>query len=301
MDVSSDGTEVGTARAGHRRRGPIGLLIALVGVVVVAGLATAPADLRAERAGVPKTNLTTDITDAWWPNSEPGWGVQFVHNAGTVFATLYVYDDAGRPTFYVAVLANTPPGGDEWTGPLSRTTGPVFSGPFDPAAVVESVVGAMTFTLTGLHTGVLVYDVGGVVVTKSLNRQPLALEDNSGEFEVLTEFDVFAGPNCGVDNAPPVKVARLSIDQTADVARLVFVGWAPGIADVCLVDPATYTQAGRFGNYLGTLQCEGSARHAALQLFDVANRVRHLSGRYRLTWDDGCTVLGRFAGILTSP
>ncbi|MFO1284464.1 MAG: hypothetical protein U1F51_18745 [Burkholderiales bacterium] len=248
-----------------------------------------------------KTNLTTDITDAWWPNSEPGWGVQFVHNAGTVFATLYVYDDASRPTFYVAVLANTPPGGDEWTGPLSRTTGPAFSGPFDPAAVVESVVGAMTFTLTGPETGVLVYDVGGVVVTKSLNRQPLALEDNSGEYEVLTEFDTFAGPNCGVDNTPPVKVARLSIDQAADVARLVFVGWAPGIADVCLVDPATYTQAGRFGNYLGTLQCEGSARHAALQLFDIANRVRHLSGRYRLTWDDGCTVLGRFAGILTSP
>ncbi|MBN8477577.1 MAG: hypothetical protein J0L91_01285 [Burkholderiales bacterium] len=285
----------------HRGLGPIGTLRILMLATVAAGFLAAPPELGAGPPPIPKTNLTTDITDAWWPDDEPGWGVQFAHNTGIVFATLYVYDSANRPTFYVAVLSNLPPGSGVWTGPLSSTTGPHFAGPFDPAVVVETIVGTMTFTRTGLNDGVLTYNVGAAVVAKSVARQPFALEDNTGEYDVLTSFGGYSGISCGVDNAPPANVGRLSIVQAGDGARLVFEDWAPGIAPVCLVDPATYLQAGRYGRYLGTFVCEGSARHANVLLFDIANSVRQLSGRYQFARDDGCMVTGRFAAISTAP
>jgi len=38
----------------------------------------------AQAPAIPKTNVTTDLTDVWWPDAEPGWGIQFVHNADSV-------------------------------------------------------------------------------------------------------------------------------------------------------------------------------------------------------------------------
>ncbi len=248
----------------------------------------------------PKTNITSDITDVWWPNAESGWGIQFVHNAETVFATMYVYGASGQPTFYVAVLTNTPVGGGVWTGPLSSTTGPYFGGPFNPAAVVETVVGTMTFTLTGLGTGTLAYNVGATNVTKSLNRQPLDLENNSDEYKVMTSFSGFAGAGCGFDDYPPQDLGTVSIYQVGTTASITLSGWSNGKAATCTANPAAYSQVGRIGQYQGTLACPGG-RTASLLLYDIANRVKMLSGRYTLVWDDDCRLDGRFSAIATTP
>ena len=134
-------------------------------------------------APVAKTNVTTDVTDLWWPDAEPGWGIQLVQNRAVVFATLYVYGPTGSPTFYVATLEN-PPGGTTgvWTGTLYATTGPWFGGAFNPAAVIETAVGTMTFALTGIGIGTLEYTVGATSVSKTVNRQPLRFEDNAGTY-----------------------------------------------------------------------------------------------------------------------
>lgn len=91
--------------------------------------------------------------DVWWPDAEPGWGIHFVHNADVVFATLYVYNASGQPTFYVAALQNTPVGGGTWTGTLYSSTGTPFAAPWNTAAAAETPVGTMTFSLTGIGTG----------------------------------------------------------------------------------------------------------------------------------------------------
>lgn len=70
-----------------------------------------------------------------------------------MFATLYVYNASGQPTFYVAALRNTPVGGDTRTGTLHSSTGTPFAAPWNTAAAAETPVGTMTFSLTGIGTG----------------------------------------------------------------------------------------------------------------------------------------------------
>ena len=219
----------------------------------------------AQAPAVPKTNVTTDLTDVWWPDAEPGWGIQFVHNADVVFATLYVYNASGQPTFYVAALQNTP-------------------------------VGTMTFSLIGIGTGTLVYNVGAAEVAKTLKRQPLRLENNSDEYNALTSFTGFSGAGCGLDDFPPDSVTQIAIYQVGGTAALTLTGWTDGKAGTCTVNPAAYSQVGRLGQYQGTLTCPGG-RTASLLLYDIANRVKMLSGRYTMVWDDGCQITGRFSAI----
>ena len=43
-----------------------------------------------------------DRTDLYYNASESGWGLTVSHQADIMFLTWYVYDDAGRPAWYVA-------------------------------------------------------------------------------------------------------------------------------------------------------------------------------------------------------
>jgi hypothetical protein len=38
-----------------------------------------------------------DVGDIWWNPNESGWGLQLSQSNTTLFATLYVYDDATFP------------------------------------------------------------------------------------------------------------------------------------------------------------------------------------------------------------
>ena len=69
-----------------------------------------------------------------------------------------------------------------FAGPLYVTTGPYFGGPFNPGAVGARQVGTMTFVLTTVTSGQLRYSVDGVVVTKAVQRQPLTLDNYSGNY-----------------------------------------------------------------------------------------------------------------------
>ncbi|MFO1284703.1 MAG: hypothetical protein U1F51_19975 [Burkholderiales bacterium] len=240
-----------------------------------------------------KTNLTEDITDIWWPNAESGWGIQFVQNRGTVFATMYVYNAASQPTFYVAVLDNVPPGSPTFSGPLSATTGPYFGGPFDPAAVVENVVGTMTFQLTNPGTGTLFYNVGPTAVTKTINRQPLALEDNDGEYSFFWKGTSSSGP-C-VPSDVPTMGASIAIDQTGAAATITLTGFRDSVVTQCGLF-ASYSQVGRIGRYQGTVACV-NGRVGQLTLSGVLNRIDMLTGAWDLTWDSGCRLQGTFAAL----
>lgn len=94
-------------------------------------------------AGDPLWNLT----DIWWNPAESGWGINIIHHGlGKIFATWFVYGSDGKPTWYVV------PDGQwvtqtEYRGPVYRTTGSDFGGPFDPAVVTRTLVGSATISL----------------------------------------------------------------------------------------------------------------------------------------------------------
>lgn len=241
-------------------------------------------------AAFPKTNITTDVTDVWWPDAESGWGIQLIHNNDLIFATMFVYRAGGAPTFYVAVLENTPSGSGTWTGTLYSTTGSPFDAPWNPADASETAVGTMTFTLTGIGTGTLAYNVGPSNVSKTINRQALKLENNTGSY-LLTDTFGSTDPSCGTGN----EEGTLTIAQTGGSATLT-INWS---GNVCTFT-TTYTQLGRFGQYLGTMSCSNGTTGNA-NFFEVHNRVKMVTGRYNITNSFGCAYQGRFAAIAPTP
>jgi hypothetical protein len=107
------------------------------------------------------TSFSTDQSDLYYIVAESGWGIQLVQRGSVIFGTMFVYGPSNTPTWYVATMQFA--GNFTWTGDLYATTGPYFGTvPFNPANVVATKVGTMTWTPTSVTTGTLTYDVNGV-------------------------------------------------------------------------------------------------------------------------------------------
>jgi hypothetical protein len=98
--------------------------------------------------------------------------VNITHQGTTIFATWFTYDLDGSPMWLVASNAERESLPNVFSGPLYRTTGPVFSAvPFNPAAVVVTAVGTVSFRFSSTTTGSFTYTVNGVTQTKTITRQ----------------------------------------------------------------------------------------------------------------------------------
>jgi hypothetical protein len=250
----------------------------------------------------PKTNITTDVTDIWWPDSEPGWGIQLIQNADIIFATMFVYGPDSEPLFFVATLQKVA-GADTWTGDLYQSSGTFFADTWNPADRAEFLAGAMTFTLTGIGSGTLSYNVGPTSVVKQISRQALKLEDNSGDYRMTHTWSA-AGAGCTSSDlyspaAGPVN-GDLAISRVNADTATVSLTWQLFPVDTCFMT-ATYTQVGRLGSYSGALACSPSGRTGTLALYEIANRPKMLTGRYEMAWNGGCTRSGQFTAIMATP
>jgi alpha-tubulin suppressor-like RCC1 family protein len=110
-----------------------------------------------------------DYTDLWWNPSESGWGMAMAQQGANIFLAWYVYDAAGRPTWYVA--SNCTVSGAGCTGTLYRTTGPPFGPTFSATAVQVFTAGTVTLTFSDANNGTLSYTVNGVSGSKTITRQ----------------------------------------------------------------------------------------------------------------------------------
>jgi hypothetical protein len=113
-----------------------------------------------------------DVSDHWWNPQESGWGMSIMqHPSDRLFAVWFVYNASNQPVWYTLQ-----PGGwtSAWTytGPIYKTTGPYYGGPFDPAQVGITQVGTGTLTFTDYTTGTFAYTVEGVSGSKSITRLP---------------------------------------------------------------------------------------------------------------------------------
>src|SRR4029077_4679203 len=104
----------------------------------------------------------------WWNPNESGWGLQLSQSNTTLFATLYVYDEANFPFWYSGTLTLQSFNGamPVFSGDLYQTRGPWFgAGSFKSSDVLRQKVGTMPFTGTNVVSGVLTYSVSGTTVT----------------------------------------------------------------------------------------------------------------------------------------
>lgn len=129
-------------------------------------------------AGIPETvtlPMAGDVnhTALWWNPDESGWGINFNHQGGILFGTLFAYD-AGRAPLWLVMSGGRRQGiSSTYSGDLFRVAGPPFNAmpftPITPANVTK--VGTMTVALSGANAATLIYSVNGVTVSKAIQRQ----------------------------------------------------------------------------------------------------------------------------------
>jgi|GEM_PF-1571373 len=117
-----------------------------------------------------------NYSDMWWAGQmESGWGMSIQQHANNVqFNALYVYDNAGRPVWYVM------PGGT-WSNNFTTFSGPIFQPTGAPlnnynaaSIVVGASPGTVSINFTGQNTATLSFTINGISGSKSISRQSFA-------------------------------------------------------------------------------------------------------------------------------
>ncbi len=113
----------------------------------------------------------------WWNapgGSEAGWGINFAHQGGTIFASWFTYDLTGKAWWLVMSANQTAP--NSYSGTLFQSTGPAFDAmPFppigSPGGATGSAVGTGTLTFSDANDGTFAYTVKGISQSKAITRQ----------------------------------------------------------------------------------------------------------------------------------
>ncbi len=243
--------------------------------------------------GARATSAHTDLSDIWWNPAESGWGMQMVNTGIFVFATIYIYGPDGKPMWLTGQLTLSGAGGVTYSGPLYATTGPYFGGPFNPGAVGATQVGTMTFVLTTVTSGQLTYTVDGVVVTKSVQRQPLTLDDYSGDYDAIFTQTI---SNCSnpFDNGTITDRRVVNITQNGTAVAVVATA-ANGFA--CTIN-GTFSQSGRMGRVQGAYACT-SGEVGSLTIFAMNSVPFMFTARLQgQSSNFGCTTSGEVTGVI---
>jgi hypothetical protein len=145
---------------------------------------------------VPVRALATDYSDIWWSPPENGWGMNIAQSDNFIFATFFVYDANGLPTWYTGQLTND--GNGHYTGQLYATTGSYFGAvPYDNSLVHIGQVGVATFSPLTATTAVLTYNVGPVNVAKNVQRLTLTAIALGGNYSG-GQTGAYSGASCGL-------------------------------------------------------------------------------------------------------
>jgi hypothetical protein len=246
--------------------------------------------------------LNQNVSDLWWVPTESGWGIQLDQMAGTVFATLYVYDQNGRPTWYTAQL--TAQGNGVYSGPVIQSTGNANTyfgaASFDAGSITRTTVGTMTLSMQTNGTALLTYTVNGVSVTKTIQRQTLVDNDITGTFQVQGNI---TASNCGnaSNNGTTTGTSTVTIVNTGDAASPARqITWTFPNGSTC-----TYTgnqaQGGRFSSLSGALYTCSTGETGTLDFSGLSNVNGVFGGSLSGTQNsNGCTYTGAFSGLSTT-
>ncbi len=113
-----------------------------------------------------------NYSDMWWVGeAENGWGMSIQQHGNIQFVAIYVYDSAGKPTWYVLPNGSWNANFTSYSGLLYQPT----SAPLNNYTPAQFVVGASpgnaTLTFTSNSTATMQYTINGVSGQKLLQRQ----------------------------------------------------------------------------------------------------------------------------------
>lgn len=243
------------------------------------------------------TTTGDDYSDIWWAGpQESGWGVNFIQQGGTIFATLFVYGTDNTPRWYAATMLQQSAGA--YSGLMSSTTGPYFgAGSFNPSSVVVTVVGNMSVNFTSPYAGTLQYTVNGTQVTKSIIRQGFANNNLAGNYLGGLTAN---GTNCqGTTNGLILILDTLTVAQSGQSLSMV-VTFYPAVLGTSMQAQCTFngtlTTQGRIGNVTnGTWSCT-TGNHGNFTLDMVDASQNGFNARFNGS-DQYCTYNGFFGGL----
>jgi hypothetical protein len=244
------------------------------------------------------TSTGIDYTDQWWGGqAEHGWGVNFIEQGTTIFATLFVYGTDSTPRWYVATMQGS---GSSFSGPMYSTTGPYFgAGAFNGDSTQVTQVGSMSVNFSSGYNGSLSYSVNGVNVSKQISRQSFAANNLAGHY--LGGLTASANNCQGVPNGAILAFDQLQVSQSGATLSMVVTFPQPGTgaSSTCTFN-GTLTQQGVMGQITnGTFNCtiSGSAANAGSYTLDTMSMTQTgFSGLFN-GHDQFCSYSGFFGGV----
>jgi hypothetical protein len=241
-----------------------------------------------------------EFTDVYYDPAEDGWGVFLVQSDTTQFLAFFIYGSDGKPTWYVAILAND--GTGNFTGSLYATTGTYFPNPWQGKTTV--LAGTASFTPSDAYHATLSYTVNGVgTVTKPVQRQTLTGYVLSGNYSGSGAGSIINCANPGQNEPMYRSRFGLTVTQTGDTsASLVFtfVDQAHNGLVCTLTGPLTHI--GRLYQLNGQSSCTingapvGQVQAVTIDAFHTTSHG--IEGH--ITAIDSCTASVHFAAVLNT-
>jgi hypothetical protein len=248
------------------------------------------------------TTTGDDYSDIWWAGqAENGWGINFIQQGGTIFATMFVYGPDNTPRWYTATMAQST--SSAYTGPMYSTNGTFFgASTYNPGSFTFAQVGNMSVNFGTPYSGTLQYSVNGQLVTKSIIRQSFANNNLTGHYLGGLTAN---GTNCqaGVTNGPILIFDTLNVAQSGQSLSMVVTFYSAVLGTFtqqqCTFN-GTLTSQGRVGNVTnGTWTCT-TGNHGNFTLDMVDASQNGLNARFSGS-DQYCTYNGFFGGLKDVP
>jgi hypothetical protein len=238
-----------------------------------------------------------DYTDIWWNPAENGWGVNLVQSDNFIFATFFVYGPNNQPIWYAGNL--NADGLGNYTGGLYLSTGTYFGTvPYNLAQWSVTQVGTATFTPSTAYTGVLTYSVGGVTVTKNIQRQTLTAIALGGSYVGGQSGEYVSCPDTSLNATYIDTYTTLSVSQSpASVATFTF---NYDLANAMCTMSGTLEQHGQLYTIPNaTYQCTGGLNfNETATMYEIKATAQGIEGRFTSNLSDGCTENAWFSAVL---
>jgi hypothetical protein len=241
--------------------------------------------------------FATDKTDLYYIPSESGWGMTIANQGDTIFVTMYVYDSARLPTWFVgtgALVSTDSQGVNLYGGDWYSVRGPYYgAGSFDPNTVAAVKVGAFTYRELTVTTGQVSYSVNGINVTKTVQRQ--TLQNNpyvNGNYAGAYFSSISGCPVASSNGTIGTFIAMTASGTPAATTFTIALQDNSGAFSTICTASGPYTQAGRMGTVTGTWSCTG-AINGNSTMFEIESGLNGISARFHNTFG-GCVENGHF-------
>lgn len=243
------------------------------------------------------TSYSIDHSDLWGVANESGWGIQFVQQDNTIFATMFVYGADNQPTWYIATLTPTT-NISNYAGQVYKVTGPYFGGAWDPTqAHLSAPLGLMTFYAQYIEQGELNYTISGEAVHKTISRATFTTEHLGGTYIGGANLVATSGDCTGFSIGPSL-ASGISISETGPATvDVLFSDGVPNGSKICLVTGATVVQNGQFSSVSGAYTCANNDKgtltfsEAKVSYGNIVSKVDRQSSV------STCHQRGYFAGV----